>query len=194
MGSKLNDLIQAQLEDDSRLAGDQRAALFHFTQVQFGERLTLAENQQEAIQAFWMYEKKKFLPIAKDLERVFNPVFSPPPYFAKKVAAKQAQRSNQQLIFYLNQEINILTIRRNESTSVHARKVATDLFTLARAMDGDEEADQASISLAAQGMRKAGKLMGLLERDCAVRAGKIYETIEKLHARHDDRRPYTSST
>ena len=198
MGSKLNNLIQAQLEDDSSLAGDQRAALFHFTQVQFGERLTLAENQQKALQAFWMYEKKEFLPIAKDLERVFNPVFSPPPYFADKVAAKQAQWSNQQLILYLNQEINIGTVSEgsNESISKHAREVATDLFRLENAMDGDEggEADQASILVAAEGMRDAAKLMKLLETGCASRVHALYRIMQGLHASHHDRRPYTSST
>ena len=196
MESKLNDFVQAQLEDDSNLTGDQRAALFHFTQVQYGERLTLAENQKEALQAFWMNEKKEFLPIAKHLKRILNPVYSPPPYFVDKVTATQAKWSNQQLIFYLNQEILIETVSSYQSISIYARAVAADLFRLGNAMDGDEggKADQASILVMAEGMRDAAELLNLLETDCAIRSDEIYRIIEGLHASHYDRRPYTSST
>jgi hypothetical protein len=194
MGSKLNDFVQAQLEDDSSLAGDQRAALFHFTQVQFGERLTLAENQRKALQAFWMYEEKEFLPIAQDLERIFNPIFShhstgsrrTDAYLDTYLAAKQAQRSNQQLILHLNQEINIGIVYEgsNKSCAKYARDVAKELLHLLKAIefDGEGEAEKASCMVAQLAMSDAAKLMQLLETGCASRVLVLHRLIESLLA------------
>ena len=194
MESKLNDLLQAQLEGDSSLAGDQRAALFHFTQAQFDERVTLLKSQREALQAFWMKEKKEFLPILPDLERIFNPIFSnyntgsrvTKTYLDVYLAANQAQRSNQQLILHLNQEINIGIVYEgsNKSCAKYARDVAKELLHLLKAIefDGEGEAEKASCMVAHLAMSDAAKLMQLLETGCASRVLVLHRLIESLLA------------
>ena len=87
MDPRLDAFIRAQSDEVSSLTEKQR-----------GEQLTLAQNQQEALQAFWMYAKQEFKPGAEKLESILQP------HLSDREEARKSQRRNQQLIFYLESQ------------------------------------------------------------------------------------------
>ena len=144
--------------------------------AQSEEQLTLAQNQQQELQAFWMSEKQEFKPRAEKLESILQP------HLFDRKEAKKSQRMNQQLIRYLESPLPPGAGGPNISGCMG--DIATELFTLLRAITkdtGHESYERQSILVAWNDMEDAETHMKQLEHRCIIRARQIAGRLSDYH-------------